>query len=308
ARFTVLRFQHGKQRWAFALALADLPLRSQTKNIQRSGRLHRSCHQAKLQIDCSRLDRSPGAGHSQRPAGHYDWPLGQAAPEHDALANSNSSQKKQPMPKKRPQLRRRRSAKSIGSRKTKRKKSRPAKLTLKERLARAKKLEVLDAGKPTFQVRPRALTVAPDNVSTAPPPVITGSVGRWEKGARNLQADVETVQRLLQTSAQSLQAPELDPKGVDGKIAGQSAKSNTVAAIEAFQKRSNISIDGLIEPGGQTWQALLQAAGPLQNDDSQTYIQENSVNLDDPDHWLTLTWTWAHADSLETGPFLTSHS
>ena len=211
------------------------------------------------------------------------------------------------MPKKRPQLRRRRSAKSIGSRKAKRKKSRPAKLTLKQRLARAKKLEALDAGKPTFKVRPRALTVAPDNVPTAPPPVITSSVGRWEKGARNLQADVETVQRLLEMAAQKLQAPDLDPKGVDGKIARQSAKSNTVAAIEAFQTRSNVSIDGLIEPGGETWQALLQAAGgtlPLPN--GETYIQEISVSLDDPDHWLTLTWTGPNADSQETGPFRTS--
>ena len=97
--------------------------------------------------------------------------------------------------------------------------------------------------------------------SNTPLVVIAGSVGRWEKGARNLQADVETVQRLLQAAAQKLQAPELDPKGVDGKIAQPSAKSNTVAAIEAFQSRSNISIDGLIEPASQTWQALMQAAG-----------------------------------------------
>jgi hypothetical protein len=214
------------------------------------------------------------------------------------------------MPKKKRPLKRGKKTRSRVSRKAKRKKSRPAKLTLKERLARAKKLEALDAGKPTFQVLPRALTVAPDNVPTAPPPVITGYVGRWEKGARNLQADVETVQRLLETAAQKLQAPDLDPKGVDGKIARQSAKSNTVAAIEAFQKRSNISIDGLIEPGGQTWQALLQAAGgthPPRNDDfPQTYIQEISISLDDPDHWLTLTWTGPNADSQETGPFRTS--
>src|SRR4029453_7360134 len=70
--------------------------------------------------------------------------------------------------------------------------------------------------------------------------VITGSVGRWEKGARNIPADVETVQRLLQAAAQKLQAPQLDPKGVDGKIARPPAKSNTAAAIEAFQSRSNI--------------------------------------------------------------------
>jgi len=211
------------------------------------------------------------------------------------------------MPKKKRPVKRGKKTRSRVSRKTKPKKPRRVKLTLKERLARAKKLEALDAGKPTFQVLPRALTVAPDNVPTAPPPVITGSVGRWEKGASNLQADVETVQRLLETAAQKLQAPDLDPKGVDGKIARQSAKSNTVAAIEAFQNRSNISIDGLIEPAGQTWQALLQAAGPLRNDDfSQTYIREISVSLDDPDHWLTLTWTGPNADSQETGPFRTS--
>src|SRR5438874_9329391 len=197
------------------------------------------------------------------------------------------------MPKKRRHPKRARKTRSHASRKAEPKK--PAKLTLKERLARAKKLEALDAGKPTFKVLPRALRTGPDNVPTAPPPVITGSVGRWEKSARNLQADVKTVQRLLGTAAQKLQAPDLDPKGVDGKIARQPAKSNTVAAIEAFQKRSNISIDGLIEPGGQTWQALLQAAGgtqPSPNDNfPETYIQEISVSLDDPDHWLTLTWT-----------------
>ena len=211
------------------------------------------------------------------------------------------------MPKKKRPLKRAKKTRSRIPRKTKTKKPRPAKLTLKERLARAKKLEALDAGKPTFRALPQALTVARDNVPTAPPPLITGSVGRWEKGARNLQADVKTVQRLLETAAQKLQAPDLDPKGVDGKIARDSAKSNTVAAIEAFQRRSNLSIDGLIEPGGPTWQALLQAAGgtlPLPN--GETYIQEISVSLDDPDHWLTLTWTGPNADSQETGPFRTS--
>ena len=210
------------------------------------------------------------------------------------------------MPKKKRPLKRAKKTRSRISRKTKPKKPRRAKPTLKDRIARAKKLEALDAGKPTFRVLPRALTAAPDNVLTAPPPVITGSVGRWEKGAPNLQADVKTVQRLLETAAQKLQAPDLDPKGVDGKIARQSAKSNTVAAIEAFQKRSNISIDGLIEPGGPTWQALLQAVGPSGNDDPQTYIREISVSLDDPDHWLTLTWTGPNAGSQETGPFRTS--
>jgi hypothetical protein len=50
------------------------------------------------------------------------------------------------MAKKKPQLKRRR-ASSTGSGKAKRKKSAKAKPTLKQRLARARKLEELDAGK-----------------------------------------------------------------------------------------------------------------------------------------------------------------
>src|SRR5467141_554459 len=217
------------------------------------------------------------------------------------------------MAKKKPQLKRR-GARSIGSTKGKRKKSAKPKLTLKQRLARARKLEALDAGKPVFEVsRERALESQPQTRGT-PSVVITDSVGRWEKNARNLPADVETVQRLLETAAQKLQAPQLDPKGIDGKIAQPPRKSNTVAAIEAFQSRSNISIDGLIEPESQTWQALLQAGSPgadsshpFRNDDfPQTCIQQISVSLDDPDHSLTLTWTGTKANSQEKGPFRTS--
>ena len=164
------------------------------------------------------------------------------------------------MAKKKPQLKRR-GTRTIASKKGKRKKSAKPKLTLKQRLARAKKLEALDAGKPIFEVsRKRALKSQPQTRST-PSAVISGSVGRWEKGAGNLPADVETVQSLLQAAAHKLQAPQLDPKGVDGKIARPPRNSNTVNAIEAFQSRSNISIDGLIESESQTWQALLQAAG-----------------------------------------------
>ena len=217
------------------------------------------------------------------------------------------------MAKKKPQLKRR-SAGSTGSKKGKRKKSAKPKLTLKQRIARAKKLEALDAGKPVFKVtRERALKSQSATRDT-PSAVIGDSVGRWEENARNLPADVETVQRLLQTAAQKLQAPQLDPKGVDGKIAQPPRKSNTVAAIEAFQSRSNISVDGVIQPDDQTWQALVQAGSgavdpshPFRNDDfPQTYIQQISVRLDDPDHSLTLTWMGPKADSQETGPFRTS--
>ena len=96
---------------------------------------------------------------------------------------------------------------------------------------------------------------------------ISESVGRWEKKAPNLPPDVEVVQRLLNAAANALQAPELDPKGVDGKIARPPATSNTVSAIEAFQSRFTSSVDGLIKPDSQTWHALLDAAGELDQPD-----------------------------------------
>jgi len=69
------------------------------------------------------------------------------------------------------------------------------------------------------------------------------------------------VQRLLQTAAQKLNDPSLDPKGIDGKIARVAANSNTVAAIQAFQTRSALEVTGLIEPADETWTRLLDAAG-----------------------------------------------
>src|SRR6266545_325634 len=138
------------------------------------------------------------------------------------------------MAKKKPQLKRRR-ARSTGSKKGKRKKSAKPKLTLKQRLARAKKLEALDAGKPLSEVsRERALESQPQARST-PSAVISGSVGRWEKNAQNLATDVKTVQRLLEMATQKLQAPQLDPKGVDGLIAHPPRNSNTVMRSKLFR-------------------------------------------------------------------------
>jgi murein DD-endopeptidase MepM/ murein hydrolase activator NlpD len=114
---------------------------------------------------------------------------------------------------------------------------------------------------------------------------ISRSVGRWEKGASNLQPDVEVVQRLLEAAAQALQAPELDPKGVDGKIARPPATSNTVAAIEAFQSRFTSSVDGLIKPDSQTWHALLDAAGEkpaVQEPPNQSDVSSNAREFSFP--------------------------
>jgi len=64
-----------------------------------------------------------------------------------------------------------------------------------------------------------------------------------------------------------------------------------------------------LDAGKPTFKVFQQTltAHPLRNDDfPDTSIQEISVNLDDPDHLLTLTWTGPNADSQETGPFKTS--
>ena len=107
--------------------------------------------------------------------------------------------------------------------------------------------------------------VAPPPPPPSPPPAapskINGIVGQWEKGAVNTPADVSTVQRLLQTAAQKLNDPSLDPKGIDGKIGHVAANSHTISAIQAFQTRSALEVTGLIEPADETWTKLLAAAG-----------------------------------------------
>ena len=94
-------------------------------------------------------------------------------------------------------------------------------------------------------------------------PEISASVGRWEKAARNLPTDVKTVQCLLKAAAENLEAPELDPKAVDGKISRPPATSDTVEAIEAFQSRFTSAVDGVIAPGSQTLAALLGVAAKI---------------------------------------------
>ncbi len=85
---------------------------------------------------------------------------------------------------------------------------------------------------------------------------IGAAVGAWEKGAKNIRADVEIVQRLLTQAAQLLGRPEVDPGGVDGDVSRPPRTSGTVKAIKAFQNLSGFGVDGRIDPGGKTWQRL----------------------------------------------------
>ena len=91
-------------------------------------------------------------------------------------------------------------------------------------------------------------TPGPGGSDTRSLAVITSSVGRWERGAKNLPARCGDGSGLLKAVADKLPASQLDPKGIDGKIAHPPATSNTSNAIEAFQGLSSNPIDGLIEP------------------------------------------------------------
>jgi murein DD-endopeptidase MepM/ murein hydrolase activator NlpD len=108
-------------------------------------------------------------------------------------------------------------------------------------------------------------------------PQISASVGRWERGAQNVKSDVETVQGLLQTAAQELQSANLDPHGLDGVISHPLGDSATVHAIENFQRRFTSAVDGIIEPGSDTWSALVHATrdstppAPVPNDPSCSF-------------------------------------
>jgi len=91
---------------------------------------------------------------------------------------------------------------------------------------------------------------------------IGASVGR-KKGhnAKNNKDDVKTVQRLLAAAAKSLGNSDYDPGDDDGLIAMPPRFSDTVAAINAFQKRFMRNPDGQVDPGKTTLKKLNEAAG-----------------------------------------------
>lgn len=97
------------------------------------------------------------------------------------------------------------------------------------------------------------------------PASISASVGSYESGAKNLPADVRTIQELLTQASKRLNAPAIDPGGIDGKIARPGSRSGTVTAITNFQ-RQHVGLarpDQRIDVNGATWKKLVAAAGPV---------------------------------------------
>ena len=92
---------------------------------------------------------------------------------------------------------------------------------------------------------------------------ISGSVGSYESGAKNLSADVRTVQTLLTNAAKRLNTPTFDPLGIDGEIGRPGSRSNTVNAIINFQRQQvgMTAPDQRVDVNGTTWKKLVLAAG-----------------------------------------------
>ena len=94
---------------------------------------------------------------------------------------------------------------------------------------------------------------------------IIGSVGSYQKGAKNNKTDIKTVQELLTTAATKLRKPQFHPGKVDSQISRIADRSNTVKAITKFQKE-HVCLrqpDQVIDVGGRTWKSLVQAAGAV---------------------------------------------
>jgi murein DD-endopeptidase MepM/ murein hydrolase activator NlpD len=99
---------------------------------------------------------------------------------------------------------------------------------------------------------------------------ISASVGRWSKGAVNQTDDVKTVQNMLRLAAMVLNEPKFDPNSIDGSISRNEQKSDTIKAIEAFQKRFTNTPDGVIGVGRRTWNELMTTLEGTEQDTEPT--------------------------------------
>jgi murein DD-endopeptidase MepM/ murein hydrolase activator NlpD len=121
---------------------------------------------------------------------------------------------------------------------------------------------------------------------------ISSSVGRWEKGAVNTKADVETVQEMLRSAAMILREPRMDPGVIDGSIDRNARKSATVIAIEAIQSRFSTAPDGVIDVGGRTWRELVGVLnGGGQGEESTTGSQVSTGFFFPLDRLPSSNWT-----------------
>ena len=96
-------------------------------------------------------------------------------------------------------------------------------------------------------------------------------------------------------------------------VTAAAKKSPAISPAAVAKAKALEKLDAAAPPKAKAKTAPVRATSrassskPLRNSDfPSTYIKKISVALDDPDHWMTLTWTGPEAASQETGPFRTS--
>ena len=118
----------------------------------------------------------------------------------------------------------------------------------------------------------------------------------------------------LRLRGESISIAAIMPKKTSPKkaVAPKSAKTSTkkaaIVSPAALAKAKALEkLDAKKPAATKTKAAARSTSKPLRNADfPNTYIKQIAVSLDDPDHWMTLTWTGPKAAAQETGPFRTS--
>lgn len=94
-------------------------------------------------------------------------------------------------------------------------------------------------------------------------------------------------------------------KKVAAKKPASTVKKSAPAAAALAKAKALEALDAAEPKPAKA--ATRAAAKPLRNSDfPRTYIKTIKISLNDPDHWMTLTWTGPKAASQESGPFRTS--
>ena len=92
------------------------------------------------------------------------------------------------------------------------------------------------------------------------------------------------------------------------KAAPAKVSAAALAKGQALEKLdAQVPAKAKAKAGATAARTTATAAKPQRNADfPNTYISQIHVSLNDPDHWMTLTWTGPQAAAQETGPFRTS--
>ena len=90
---------------------------------------------------------------------------------------------------------------------------------------------------------------------------ISAPVGPWDdtqvtSRGGNKRIDIRMVQRMLGNASTRLGDSDLDPGTPDGKIGRVSARSGTLKAIAAYEKKKTLTEDMRLEPGDDAFRAL----------------------------------------------------